>query len=301
MQIIILHRPFLGRAFADPAYQKSRDTCILNARRILQFLRDCPLEEFRKTWTNLTHSVAAAVILILEISHTQSTSTHPDEPLQLVLSAIEIFRSLSRQSSIAEKGVRVLEQLLRDSADKRPGHLKRKAGDGRTDVELERAIKQLRRKSNLASSSASPPAAQGASSEVGQPRHTPQPHQTQPAVVGFGPPPPHALSYASPSQQLAFAQMASPHPNGQQAFYPAPPSAYLPSHSHLGPFGNSGLQQQGGSGTWSPHPYQYAPQGGQGGGGGPGGFDHLFEGLNEFELSGLLEYEQATAQTGGMM
>jgi hypothetical protein len=60
-QIIVLHRPFLGRAFTsdDPTYKKSRDTCVRHARQILGFLRDCPLEEFRKTWTNLTHSVRA--------------------------------------------------------------------------------------------------------------------------------------------------------------------------------------------------------------------------------------------------
>lgn len=33
-------------------------TCCLQARRILQILKDCTLEPFRKTWTVLSHSVA---------------------------------------------------------------------------------------------------------------------------------------------------------------------------------------------------------------------------------------------------
>jgi hypothetical protein len=57
-KVIILHRPFLGRAFRDSRYKLSRDTCVKNARRILRCLRSCELEEFRKTWTVLAHSVA---------------------------------------------------------------------------------------------------------------------------------------------------------------------------------------------------------------------------------------------------
>jgi len=51
-------------------------------------------------------------------------------------------------------------------------------------------------------------------------------------------------------------------------------------------------------GTWSPHPY-FGGQGGVVGGGGGGGGggqppynqSPLFEGLDDFELSGLLQYE----------
>ena len=58
----------------------------------------------------------------------------------------------------------------------------------------------------------------------------------------------------------------------------------------------AGLQQQGGSGAWSPHPYQFAAGqgggqgvgGGGGGNGGGGAYEGLFEGLNEFELMGGL-------------
>ena len=309
-QIIILHRPFLGRAFADPAYQKSRDTCVLHARRILQFLRDCPLEQFRKTWTTLIHSVAAAVILILEVSHTQNASTDLDEPLELVFSAIDVFRSLRNQSTIADKGVRVLEQLLKDSA-KRPGsqQFKRKAGG---EAELERAIKALRRKSNLAgsASSASPPTTGQQAVEL---RH---PHQTQAtslAPPGMGPPPQQQQQspqnyVVSPSSDpnanpLSFPSPQQPNPSHSNSFHALgafgfPSSGFsAPGSPHPGPFGYGVGQQAGPTGVWSPHLYNFASQNGQGGAG-AGGYDSLFEGLNAFELSGLLEFEQAGGSGG---
>lgn len=52
-KVIILHRPYLGRAFKDPRYKRSRDACVGAARRILRLLKSCEIEAFRKTWTVL--------------------------------------------------------------------------------------------------------------------------------------------------------------------------------------------------------------------------------------------------------
>jgi hypothetical protein len=49
-KMIILHRPFLGRAFRDPRYQQSREVCVSTAKRILRYLQMCEIEAFRKTW-----------------------------------------------------------------------------------------------------------------------------------------------------------------------------------------------------------------------------------------------------------
>ncbi|KAL7416324.1 hypothetical protein BDY24DRAFT_379292 [Mrakia frigida] len=282
-KIIILHRPYLGRAFSDPKFQKSRDACVLQACRILQVLRECQLEEFRKTWTNLTHSVAAAVILILEFSHTSTENNHGEEPLRLVVDAIEIFRSLRSHSTIAEKGVRVLtafleEQLRKHGGVNGPGSLKRKATG---EVELEKAIKALRKSTPVSS----------------PPIHQPTPPRPPPTT--------HSTSYqqqAGSSSQGYSSPMVYPHHQQQylqqqQLIHNQP---HLPSF--MGPLGGMGAQ----GGTWSPHPYHpgfsgpssvFGGQGGGGGGGGNGGgqpsFDQsaLFEGLEDFELSGLLQYE----------
>lgn len=97
---------------------------------------------------------------ILEFSHeedlpTRSPSSVDGEPgpLQIVCDAVEIFRSLAQTSTIAAKGVTVISALIEEQLRKRSGRLgggltgglKRKAtpegGYGRTEVELERAIK----------------------------------------------------------------------------------------------------------------------------------------------------------------
>jgi hypothetical protein len=61
-KVIILHRPFLGRAFKDPRYKRSRDVCVGAARRILRLLRSYDFEPFRKTWT-----VLACVALVCRV------------------------------------------------------------------------------------------------------------------------------------------------------------------------------------------------------------------------------------------
>ncbi|CDZ98349.1 Zn(2)-C6 fungal-type DNA-binding domain [Phaffia rhodozyma] len=190
-KMIVLNRPFLGRAFRDPRYKQSRETCVRNATRIILRLKMYTFEPFRQSWTVLAHSVAAGVILLMEYAYrqdTQPSSSANASNLDLVLSAIEIFRSIQSHSCIAAKGVTVLTSLIEEQIQKRgpplatsannpslnqynPSHStsypahptdakysKRKSStDASTHAEVERAIKVLRR--SIPSSSSSGPLA----------------------------------------------------------------------------------------------------------------------------------------------
>ncbi|KAL7416684.1 hypothetical protein BDY24DRAFT_201110 [Mrakia frigida] len=311
-KVIILHRPFLGRAFRDPRYQQSRDTCCKFARRILRYLKGCTLEEFRKTWTVLAHAVAASIILILEFSHQEDAGSPASDlspSLQLVLDAIEIFRSLQHTSTIAQKGVTVLTALIEEQLRKRGGsNLKRKnSGEtssyGRTEVELDRAIKVLRRKPNT--------------TPTGVPSSSTQQNPTHPASAAY----PFPSSSSADHSFVSFPPSSSSSiglPSHPQQATPTFPLSSLPVSAPYSPYlGGQGPLENifGSNNVFANQHHQYGHHqqgtpssmalgggGGRGGGamgsgtGGGRGDETLFNAFDEhFDLSALLEYDHQSS------
>ncbi|KAK8865570.1 hypothetical protein IAR55_000714 [Kwoniella newhampshirensis] len=148
-KVIVLHRPYLGRAFRGEAqYAKSREACLLQARFITNTFCQCSLETFRRTWTVLAHTLAACIILILEASHHETEARDVYEQMTIpVKSALSVFVDLAEVSDIAKKGAVVLASLLErgspgQNSDRQP------AQKGAFDRELDRAARLFRRPSS---------------------------------------------------------------------------------------------------------------------------------------------------------
>lgn len=63
--------------------------------------------------TTLAHAVAASIILLLEIMHgADAIDASSQDLLQLVLQAIEVFRTVKHHSHIADKGLEMLTALV---------------------------------------------------------------------------------------------------------------------------------------------------------------------------------------------
>ena len=67
---------------------------------------------FSPSRTTLAHSVAASIVLLLEIMHGGESGGSSSKLLPLVLQAIEVFRSVQGHSAIAEKGLEMLTDLV---------------------------------------------------------------------------------------------------------------------------------------------------------------------------------------------
>lgn len=257
-KVIILHRPFLGRAFKDPRYKRSRDVCVGAARRILRLLRSCDLEPFRKTWTVLacvarllsyvlrqdleltrpphtlfrSHSTAASVILVMEYAHSAGSFGAPpaavdEDPIRLVSDAILIFEGLRASSTIAAKAVIVLTSLVEETLRKMNGGAgpgtdgnKRKAHQ---EAELDRAVKVLRRASSTSSFHAA---------------------GTLSASPGSG----------GPSQATTYAPLTPSFHSLGYDVHPTPrlPQSTLPANSNYSPYVSANDPHIGGSGPLDP-------------------------------------------------
>ncbi|WWD18253.1 hypothetical protein CI109_102703 [Kwoniella shandongensis] len=178
-KVIVLHRPYLGRAFrGDVQYAKSREACLAQARFITDTFCRCALETFRRTWTVLAHTLAACIVLLLEASHQENEGRQIYDQLTVpVKSALSIFVELAEVSDIAKKASAVLTSLLEQGPPGRQNATRRAAGPkglGTFDRELDRAARLFRRTSSSASTaerpstSTSPTASHAAQSHIAE-------------------------------------------------------------------------------------------------------------------------------------
>lgn len=164
-KVIVLHRPYLGRAFrGDQRYIRSRENCLQHAHKILRIFKGCSLVQFRTTWTVLVHAVAASLILLLDAS--QQTNHCALNSIQIVRETVDILRQLSDLSIIAKKGFLVISPLIEDSAQLTEAGpdvnvRNRKAFLGKAETELKQALDVFRRGHSTAPPSVSPFSASG--------------------------------------------------------------------------------------------------------------------------------------------
>ncbi|ORY84693.1 hypothetical protein BCR35DRAFT_324757 [Leucosporidium creatinivorum] len=116
--ILVIHRPFLGRAFKDPRYAYSRTAASDAARAILHQLASGSGREVPHLWTVPYHAIAAATCLTLDVFQSSSSPSSPAQTHETSLKrneirlAIEALRILSDTSPIAARGVQLLDSLL---------------------------------------------------------------------------------------------------------------------------------------------------------------------------------------------
>ncbi|KAJ4390870.1 hypothetical protein N0V93_004469 [Gnomoniopsis smithogilvyi] len=116
-KIIMIHRPFLLRAFQMPQYNFTRRTCTAAARTILTQHEALIEANDLSIWTHTAFCITAAVVLCFEIRTSKSTTLSKDTGVatemhkQAVLAAREHLAS-RKIDVLAQRGVTLIDILL---------------------------------------------------------------------------------------------------------------------------------------------------------------------------------------------
>ncbi|KAF2726993.1 hypothetical protein EJ04DRAFT_529804 [Polyplosphaeria fusca] len=110
-KIIMIHRSFLSDSFTNPAFAFTRRTCLAASKTIIKEYK-CVIEEDGPIlWIHQAFSVAASIILLLDILHRDPGEAECREHQQLVEEVVGTLRSC-RNSAIADRSVKLLGALL---------------------------------------------------------------------------------------------------------------------------------------------------------------------------------------------
>jgi hypothetical protein len=112
-KIIMIHRKFLGLSFTNSAFSFTRRTCIAASKTILKEALSGTDEQGPILWIEQAFSVAAGIILSLDILHRSAHEREFEEHTRLVADAIGYLRRFEH-SKIASRGVQLLSGLQRE-------------------------------------------------------------------------------------------------------------------------------------------------------------------------------------------
>ena len=111
-KIIMIHRSFLSESFTNPALSFTRNTCIAASKTIIKEFLVVTCEDGPVLWVHQAFSVAASIILILDILHREKPdSQQTSEHSSMVRQVIGIFRRFPN-SMIAVRGTKLLCAML---------------------------------------------------------------------------------------------------------------------------------------------------------------------------------------------
>ncbi|KAF2758319.1 hypothetical protein EJ05DRAFT_510258 [Pseudovirgaria hyperparasitica] len=113
-KIIMVHRKFLGPSFTNPAFAFTRRTCLNCAKTIIREYKAVVREDGPVFWIHQAFSVAAAIILSLDILYRQPADKEYGEHRRLIEEANEILQNC-HNSMIAIRGARLLTALLKEA------------------------------------------------------------------------------------------------------------------------------------------------------------------------------------------
>ncbi|KNG47730.1 hypothetical protein TW65_05535 [Stemphylium lycopersici] len=105
-KIIMIHRKFLGLSFTNSAFSFTRRTCIAASKTILKEALSANDEQGPVLWIEQAFSVAAGIILGLDLFHRAPTEKEFGEHNGLVEDAIEYLKKFEG-SRIASRGVQL--------------------------------------------------------------------------------------------------------------------------------------------------------------------------------------------------
>ncbi|KAK1993211.1 hypothetical protein LX36DRAFT_673986, partial [Colletotrichum falcatum] len=115
-KVIMIHRSFLSDSFANPAFAFTRLTCIAASKTIIKEYKAVCQEDGPVLWVHQAFSVAASIILLLDVLHRTPGEAEHVEHRRLAESVIGILGSY-RSSTIAVRGIRLLQALLVEVSD----------------------------------------------------------------------------------------------------------------------------------------------------------------------------------------
>ncbi|KAH6670292.1 hypothetical protein F5X68DRAFT_270932 [Plectosphaerella plurivora] len=110
-KIIMIHRSFLSDSFTNPAFAFTRRTCLAASKTIIKEYKCVVVEDGPVLWIHQAFSVAAAIILILDVLHRDPTESEWAEHRDLAEDVLGILASC-QNSMIASRGVKLLDALL---------------------------------------------------------------------------------------------------------------------------------------------------------------------------------------------
>ncbi|KAF2805610.1 uncharacterized protein BDZ99DRAFT_540148 [Mytilinidion resinicola] len=142
-KICMIHRAFLGLSFTNPAFSITRRTCIAAAKTILKEHTQAVEEDGPVLWIYPAFSVAACIILCLDVFHRTPEEPETSEHKLLVEESIEMLKQYN-QSAIAARGVKLLSELLEAIDRSRANSQKRRAGSPSHDESNGSAEKRRR-------------------------------------------------------------------------------------------------------------------------------------------------------------
>ncbi|OOF99347.1 hypothetical protein ASPCADRAFT_137709 [Aspergillus carbonarius ITEM 5010] len=175
-KIIMIHRKFLELSFTNPVFARTRRTCVAAARTIIKEQKEAIHDEGPVLWIHQAFSVAASIILCLDLFHRAHTDPETTYHRQLVNDGLEIL-SHSESNMIARRGVHLLEVLLARERDRSsPRQLPSPEQEADRDLDLVGVIRRFYEKgrwqrSRTASRDGSqgwPPVERGGSDRAGQ-------------------------------------------------------------------------------------------------------------------------------------
>ena len=114
-KIIMIHRPFLGRSFTEPAFEYSRQACLESSKVILKEAKQAHDEEGPSFWIDQAFMVAAGITLALDIFHRKDDEPELAEHRRLVDATINMLGKFEN-SMIGIRGVKLLSSLLTEQA-----------------------------------------------------------------------------------------------------------------------------------------------------------------------------------------
>ncbi|KAK1979866.1 hypothetical protein LZ30DRAFT_751122 [Colletotrichum cereale] len=110
-KIIMIHRSFLSDSFTNPAFAFTRMTCIAASKTIIKEYKVVSQEDGPVLWIHQAFSVAASIILLLDVLHRTPGEAEHVEHRQLAESVIGILKAYGN-STIAVRGIKLLQALL---------------------------------------------------------------------------------------------------------------------------------------------------------------------------------------------
>lgn len=114
-KIIMIHRSFLSDSFINPAFAFTRRTCLAASKTIIKEYKCVVDEDGPILWIHQAFSIAASIILLLDVLHRDPSDRDSIDHRQLVEEVVEILRYY-RSSMIASRGIRLLGALLAETS-----------------------------------------------------------------------------------------------------------------------------------------------------------------------------------------
>ncbi|KIW91213.1 uncharacterized protein Z519_08109 [Cladophialophora bantiana CBS 173.52] len=140
-KIIMIHRKLLGLSFTNPVFAFTRRTCLAASKTILkEYLASSRDGSSPMLWTHQAFAVAACIVICFDVLH--SPYSGQDEP-QLVDQTLEHLQLCQQKSMIAARGVKVLNALQKQIANRMES--RKRPNDAASDTARDAAPRKRRR------------------------------------------------------------------------------------------------------------------------------------------------------------